>query len=122
MPKLTLKEVDSYNDAYPQLKAILSTMQELSKKIPDDPVNKFKLNHANEIIRKVNKILGAKYRPFSDFEQFDVEGELPTSSDVVMMLAQYLSRMNKFESDHQTSTLDKEVSELLGGSTWNTKA
>lgn len=121
MAKLTLKEVDSYNDAYPQLKALLATMEELSKKKPHDPVNKFKLNHANEIIRKVNKILGAKYRPFSDFEQFDVEGELPTSSDVVMMLAQYLSRMHKFKSDHQTE-VDQEVRELLGGSKWNTKA
>ncbi len=122
MPNLTVKEVNNYNDVYPQLKALLSTMEELSKRRPHDPVNKFKLNHANAIIRKVNKILGPKYRPFSDFERFDVEGELTTSSDVVMMLSQYLSRMDKFESDHQTSTLDKEVDELLGGSKWNTKA
>lgn len=88
MARITHKQVAEYATVYPQLTSLLATMQELSKKKPDGPVNKFKLKHANEILENANRVLTDKCRPFKEFLSFDIEGELTTASDVVMILTQ----------------------------------
>jgi hypothetical protein len=44
-------------------------------------------------------LLGTKYKPFADFDLFD-ENEIPTNSDVAMMLTQYLSCFEKLRADN----------------------
>ena len=97
-------------------------MNELAKKRPNDPVNKFKLEHVNEILQKVNDILGAAYRPFKNFDLFDVEASLPTTSDVVMMLNQYVGRMDKFKAAHTIYIYDENLPgmKIVKESRWNT--
>lgn len=73
----------------------------LSKKNPDSPINKFKLKFVNELLAKANVLLGEEYRPLKDFTFFD-DQELPSSSDVVFVLSQYLKVMDKFRFDHTT--------------------
>ena len=46
-----------------------------------------------------NKILKDKYVPLSGFESFDVD-DLPSNSDVTMILSQYLSCMEKLRADN----------------------
>jgi hypothetical protein len=82
-----------------QLQSFYSEITAISSKKPDNPINKFKLNFINQTFENVNKVLGDDYLPFPDFRQFD-ENDLPTASDVVMMLAQYLKCMDRFYSDH----------------------
>ncbi len=53
-----------------QLHSFLDEMSELSRKKPNDPVNKFKLKFLNTTLDKLNRLL-ADYRPFEDFQQFD---------------------------------------------------
>jgi hypothetical protein len=76
----------------------------LSKKTPDSPINKFKLKFINELLTKANSLLGKDYHPLKDLVSFNEE-ELPTSSDVVFILSQYLKVMDKFRYDHTTSRL-----------------
>ena len=51
------------------------------------------------MLETANRLLGEDYRPFPNFEQFDVDA-LPTTSDVVTMLSQYLRTMDRFRCDH----------------------
>lgn len=71
----------------------------LSKKKPDSPINKFKLKLINTLINKANNLLGKEYLPFGEFNGFD-EDDLPTASDVVLMLSQYLKSISKLRFDH----------------------
>ena len=72
-----------------QLDSLYEEIGGLSKKKPDEPVNKFKLKFVNQVLNDANEILGQSYRPFADFKYFNEE-DLPTSSDVVMMLSRIL--------------------------------
>lgn len=62
-------------------------------------MNKFKLKFVNQILSDANKLLGEKYKPFSDFDLFD-EAAIPTNSDAAMMLTQYLNCFEKLRSDN----------------------
>lgn len=82
-----------------QLESFFEEFSILSKKKPDGPVNAFKVKRLNFAFTNANSFLEGEYRPFPDFELFDSD-DLPTASDVVLMLAQYLRSMNTFRSDH----------------------
>ena len=62
--------------------------RELSSKKPNDQVNKFKLKYVNQAIEAANELL-KDGKPYADFEKFNEE-DLPTNSDVLMMLSLYL--------------------------------
>ena len=82
-----------------QLEGFFEEIGNISKKKPDDAVNKFKLGFINQMLESANNLLGEDYRPFPDFTTFDVDA-LPSVSDVVTMLSQYLRTLDKFRSDH----------------------
>jgi hypothetical protein len=93
------KEVDIFEKLQAQLEGLHSEISSLSKKSQNDALNKFKLKFVNQILSEANQLLGTKYKPFSDFELFD-ENEIPTNSDVAMMLTQYLSCFEKLRADN----------------------
>ena len=72
-----------------QLKGLYEEIGLLSKKKPDDAVNMFKLEFINQVLTDANSVLDEEYMPFDTFTTFD-EDNLPTNSDVVMVLSQYL--------------------------------
>ncbi|EKN3846940.1 hypothetical protein ACSILG_000914 [Yersinia enterocolitica] len=81
---------------------LLSTYEELSllsKKSPNDAVNKFKLNFVNRLLSQSNDYLGNMYKPFDDFSRFE-EDDIPQNSDVVFILSQYLQCFEKLRSDN----------------------
>ncbi len=93
------KRAELFDMTEEQLEGIYAEIGLLSKKKPDSPINKFKLKLINEVINKANGLLGKNYVSFSDFKNFD-EDEVPTASDVVLILSQYLKSMDKFRFDH----------------------
>jgi hypothetical protein len=88
-----------------QLATFHSDFDVLSKKHPDGAVGQFKLGILNEKLRKATAILGEEYRPFPEFEEFKAE-DIPTSSDVVMVLSQYLTSMALFTGHNTYSKRD----------------
>jgi len=96
---MTLKEIEQYEKLQAQLEGLHNEMGFLSKKSPGDGVNKFKLKLINKIIAEINLFLKEDYRPFADFGSFD-EDTLPTNSDVVLILAQYLNCLEKLRADN----------------------
>ena len=91
-------QIDEFLKLLLQVDKLLNGFLELSKKKPNDAVNKFKLKIVNNLLNIANKILTKKYMPFDDFELFD-EDDLPTNSDVVVIIAQYVACLKKFGRD-----------------------
>ncbi|MGB2864165.1 MAG: hypothetical protein WBC05_12620 [Sedimentisphaerales bacterium] len=114
------KEADLFDTSEDQISTMYEEIGLLSKKKPDGPVNKFKLKFINDILKKVNKIMGAEYMPFDDFNTFD-EDALPTASDVVFILSQYLKSMDKFRFDNTYSLSGDRYWRLPGRSEKKTR-
>jgi hypothetical protein len=87
-----------------QLHSFLDDISELSKKRPNDPLNKFKLKFINTTVSSLNKILKAD-RPFAGFDKFDVD-DLPSNSDVVVLLSQYSAAVHRFRLENTTDEGD----------------
>lgn len=84
-----------------QLKSFYDEFSKLSAKKPDGALNKFKLVHLNTVVRDANEVLTQDYVPFQGFTEFD-QDDLPTNSDVAMMLSQYQAQMDRFRKEHST--------------------
>jgi hypothetical protein len=93
------KDVDLFDRLEKQIEATHREVGLLARKKPDGPVNKFKLKLINELLVKVNRLLEKDYLPFDDFRTFD-ETDLPTASDVILVLSQYLQAIEKFREDN----------------------
>jgi hypothetical protein len=92
-------DVDKFEKLAGQLMGLYEEMSLLSKKNPNDAVNKFKLKFINRQLEESNEFLSAKYKPFDDFDIFS-EDDVPQNSDVVFILAQYLQCMEKLRGDN----------------------
>lgn len=90
-----------------QLHSFLDDISELSKKRPNDPPNKFKLKFINTTLSKLNSLLKDD-RPFAEFKQFDID-ELPSNSDVVLLLSQYAAAVHRFRVENTTNDEDNSV-------------
>jgi hypothetical protein len=98
------KQIALFESLNSQLKGLYDEMQTLAKKNPNDAVNKFKLGLINSLIKRTNAFLKEDQKPFGDFGEFD-EAELPSNSDVLIILSQYLSCLEKIRADNITIDL-----------------
>lgn len=96
---MTKQEVDTFEKLQSQLEGLHDEISALSKKSQNDALNKFKLKFVNQILGQANTILGVNYKPFADFDLFD-ENDIPSNSDVAMMLTQYLTCFEKLRADN----------------------
>lgn len=96
---LNSSDVDKFEKLLGQVQGLYEEMSILSKKSPNDAVNKFKLKFINHQLRESNALLAERYRPFDDFDIFS-EDEIPQNSDVVFILSQYLQCMEKLRGDN----------------------
>lgn len=94
----TREDVEGLEKLIGQLQGLHSEISQLAKKSPNDGLNLFKLKFVNRVLQGGNEILAGRYIPFSDFSQFE-ESELPTNSDVTMILTQYMEQAERFRSD-----------------------
>lgn len=96
-------DIETFEKIQAQLKAFHEEIGMLSKKKPDGGINPFKLKLVNTVLEKANALLGKKYKPFVDFKIFNSD-DIPTNSDVVTILAQYLNCMETLRCDNIHST------------------
>lgn len=93
------KAIDEFETLQGQLESFHTEMNTLVKKNPNDALNKFKLGLINSVLIRANSFLGKARLPFAGFQSFD-ESAMPSTSDVLMILAQYLSAFEKFRADN----------------------
>ncbi len=91
------EDVDFFEKVQAQLGQLHKEMSALAKSKADNPVNKFKLKLMNQKLAEANTILVGGFAPFEDFETFPEE-DLPSNSDVVMVLSQYLECLEGWRS------------------------
>jgi len=91
--------VDVFEKLSGQLLSIYEEISLLSKKNPNDAVNKFKLKFVNKLVSQSNDYLAKRYRPFDDFDKFD-EDDIPQNSDVAFIISQYLQCFEKQRADN----------------------
>jgi hypothetical protein len=94
-------EVEKLEKVIGQLEGAHTEISVLAKKSPSDALNKFKLDLINRVLASANQVLGDKYMPFAHFDQFDVD-DAPSTSDVAMVLAQYMKEAERYRSDNVT--------------------
>jgi hypothetical protein len=92
-------DVNFFERVQAQVQQLHGEISVLSKSKPDNPINKFKLKFINEKLGEANTILTGDFKPFKDFNQFEEEN-LPTNSDVVMILSQHLDCLEAWRSAH----------------------
>jgi len=95
---LSREEVSEFEAVEAQLKGFYEEIHKLATKRANDALNKFKLDVANQLLRRANKLL-AELRPLEGFGEFS-EDSLPTNSDVLVVLSQYLGCMEKLRADN----------------------
>ena len=110
---MTKKDVEVFDKLYIQIRGLHEEISIISKKSPNDALNKFKLKFINQILSDANVILAAKHKPFDDFTIFS-EDDMPTNSDAVMVLTQYISCLEKYKFDN--------IEMLSGYWHWKTKS
>lgn len=93
------EDVEKLEKIIGQMEGLHSEMSALARKSPNDALNKFKLKFVNSGLRSANEFLGSDYRPYSDFDVFD-EDDVPSTSDVTMMLSQYLEAIERYRADN----------------------
>jgi hypothetical protein len=93
------KDVEQFEKVTGQLEGVYEEITSLSKKVPNDGVNKFKLRLVNKVLDAANLLLDNKHKPFDDFAVFD-EDTLPSNSDVAFILAQYLNCMENIRAEN----------------------
>jgi len=116
----TEADVENLEKVIGQLEGAYTEISILAKKSPNDSLNPFKLNLINKVIAAANAVLGDRYKPFDHFDQFDPD-DVPTTSDVTMILSQYMEEVERYRSDNVIYdggwhyVVDGESSEIPSG-------
>lgn len=124
----TKKEVNLLIKTIGQFTSLISDFSEFSKKNPNVPINLFKLNIVNSVLKVAKSFLSSEYLPLDEFSSFG-EDDLPTNSDVLLILNLYLRGFERFVEDNinydfsnntqwklegKNSDIDVDISELFG--------
>lgn len=97
-------DVTEFERVHAQLHGAYAEISALSSKKPGDAVNSFKLRLLNTILDDANDVLGP-HKPFEGFTDFNEE-DVPTNSDVLFILSQYMNCMETLRADNITTDYD----------------
>ena len=90
----TQDEVKMFDILYPMIKGDLEEIRELSKKKQDEPLNELKVKIINKKLKKAKSIL--KNETTIEFLDLLNEETLPTNSDAVLQISQFINALKKF--------------------------
>lgn len=103
---------------YPMLSSDISEIRELSKKKQDEPLNKFKVRTINKKLEQTKTILINE--PTFEFLELLDEDTLPSNSDAVLIMSQFIQALNQFKAKYYT--MDSSDFEVFDDHfSWKTK-
>ena len=98
--KKTNLPTDAFVEQFVMLSQLLSSiyteMKEFSKKKPDEPLNNFKVKNVNRVLEKVKTALTDE--PTIEFLDLLDDESLPSNSDAILIIGQYIASMNSFRN------------------------
>ncbi len=101
---ITQRDVDTYLMLQPLLAAIYHEMQELSKKKPDSLLNAYKVKAINRILIPLKQLM-KEDDVFAFLDVLD-DNVLPSNSDMVLILSQYIKATTMYVDLHQSYNRD----------------
>lgn len=110
------EEIERYEELLSKLVSIKNDVAQLSSKKPSEQLNKFKIKYINEVLGKINELIGSD-KPYDDFDLFD-EVALPTNSDALMIINLYLNGMHRFKI-HNSSDRSVDIDWTNKERVWN---
>ncbi len=113
---MTRENVIQFKKVLSQINGLYKEIGLLSKKNPNDAVNKFKLTFINQTIKESNDLLGQEFKPYANFDIFG-DDTTPTTSDVVMILEQYIAALSRLRANNIKS---KKIESDWGVDTYQT--
>ena len=96
--KITQNEVNQYQLLLPLLTATYNEIEELSKKKPESPLIAYKVKALNRILNPLKEIL--KNEDVFEFLDILDSDDLPTNSDVILILSQYREAMDLYHKKY----------------------
>lgn len=94
----TKEVVDKFILLLPMLESLLQEIREFSKKKPDSPLSKLRVNVINRVLKDIKDILGAD--PSINYLDILDEDTLPQNGDATLILGQYKAAMIQFKEKH----------------------
>jgi len=114
----TTEEVKKFEMLFPMIDSDIAEIRELSKKKQDEPLNPFKVKIINKKLGQIKELL--KSEPSSEYLELLDEDTLPTNSDAVLMLTQFINALGQFKKKYYES--DGSDIDVFGSKyTWKTK-
>ena len=110
-------DIKEFKMLTPMVIGDLAEIRELSKKKQDEPLNNFKVKTINKKLQVIKRIL--ENEPTSQFLELLDNESLPSNSDAVLMVSQFLKAMEQFKSKYYI--VDKTSREFKKPYYWNTK-
>lgn len=97
----TEEQIELYETISPLLRSAFDEVKEFSKKKQDEALNVKKVKMINRLLEKAKEVL--KNESTVAFLDFLDENDLPSNSDAVLTMSQYISALKKFRDDHYHS-------------------
>lgn len=97
----TEEQIELYETISPLLHSAFDEVKEFSKKKQDDALNVKKVKMINRLLEKAKVVL--KNESTVTFLDLLDENELPSNSDAVLTMSQYISALKKYRGDHYHS-------------------
>ena len=107
-------DVELFEKITTQLANLHQETSALAKKSPNDAINTFKLTFVNATLAECNGLLGRRYRPFPEFEEFSSE-DMPSNSDVTFILSQYIACAEAFRATNVYAAYGRWYWNIEGG-------
>lgn len=104
------EKIKMFEMLFPMISGDLSEIRELSKKKQDEPLNKFKVKTINKKLEQIKTIL-IDEPTFEFLELLDAD-TLPSNSDAVLIISQFIQALNQFRAKYYTK--DSSDFEILG--------
>ena len=105
----TQEKAEKHDNLMPLVQSMFREFQELSKKKPDGPLNKRKVEIVNRLLRDIHQILDEE--PTREYLDLLDEDDLPQNSDVNLILSQTVAAMTTFREKYRGDP-------LLGDAKW----
>lgn len=92
----TSNDVETFKRIVPLLEKLNSELSELSKKKPDDKLNKLKVKMVNQVLTPLKEMLSMD--PNIAFLELLDDESLPSNSDALFITGQFLTVLEQFKS------------------------